>query len=165
MSYIGIEKNKLNKIAQQLNILLAEYQLYYQNLRNFHWNIKGENFFELHGVFEELYNDAKVKIDDIAERILTLRFRPDSKLSTYLKTASIGEIDGRPTDRNMVAEILEEHKILIARMRLVLEDASDAKDEGTIDLIAGFLGSLEKRSWMLDAWLSEEIRKKSSLAA
>lgn len=165
MNYLGIEEDKLKKIVNSLNTLLSEYQLYYQNLRNFHWNIEGENFFELHSVFEDLYNDAKVKIDDIAERVLTLRARPVSKLSTYLKSATIQEMEEYSSDREMVGEILAEHKILISAMRKVLSEASNAKDEGTIDLIAGFLGSIEKRSWMLDAWLSNKHKQSASKAA
>jgi starvation-inducible DNA-binding protein len=88
---IGLNEKKSNKLAEELNVLLANYQLYYQNLRGFHWNIKGPAFFELHLKFEELYNDAVLKIDEIAERILTLGATPLHTFTDYLKRSTIKE--------------------------------------------------------------------------
>ena len=76
MNYLGFDEYQTAKTVKTLDKLLASYQVYYQNLRNFHWNVEGENFFDLHAKFEKLYKDARVKIDEIAERILTLRHRP-----------------------------------------------------------------------------------------
>ena len=78
MTYLHLDPDKINDTAKELNVLLADYHLYYQKLRNFHWNIVGNHFFDLHEKFEELYDDAKLKVDEIAERILTLRFQPIS---------------------------------------------------------------------------------------
>lgn len=156
MNYLGFDKAKTKETINVLNDLLCNYHVYYQNLRNFHWNIQGQNFFELHAQFEDLYNDARLKIDEIAERILTLRYRPLSKMSDYLKKSDIKEPKAIKTDNKMVATILENHAVLIAKMRTVLEKADDAGDEGTIDMIGGFLESLEKKSWMLDAWLGKK---------
>lgn len=154
MNYLGFNSDTLISTSDQLNQLLCNYQIYYQNLRNYHWNITGQHFFDLHVQFEELYNEAKINIDEIAERILTLRKAPISTLAEYLEMAKIKE---KPTldTKEMVSNILEDHKILIEDMRKLIEEAGEAKDEGTIDLIAGFLASLEKKSWMLDAWLSK----------
>src|SRR5690554_89146 len=91
MSYLNLDKKKTSATAKELNVLLADYHLYYQKLRNFHWNVVGKNFFELHNKFEEMYEDAKIKIDEIAERILTLRYQPTSNFSDYLKMSSIKE--------------------------------------------------------------------------
>ena len=85
MNIIGLEEKKVKKLTDELNGLLANYQIFYQNLRGYHWNIKGENFFELHVKFEEYYNDAQVKIDEIAERILTLGKTPFHSYSDYLE--------------------------------------------------------------------------------
>ncbi|MEM9990408.1 MAG: DNA starvation/stationary phase protection protein [Bacteroidota bacterium] len=152
MDYLGLKTQRISATVVALNKLLADYQVYYQNLRSFHWNISGENFFDLHNRFEELYNDARLKIDELAERILTLRERPLSRLSDYLSTADVEEAEYTHTDREMVKIILKNHRILIADMRQVLELAEEAKDEGTTDMIGGFLAGLEKDSWMLDAW-------------
>ena len=147
-----MKRNDVSKTVSQLNLLLANYHVYYQNLRNFHWNVSGENFFDLHNKFEELYDDARAKIDEIAERILTLRLRPLSNMSDYLNTSAIREADGFTDDFQMVNATLENHKILIENMRAVIRAANEVGDEGTIDMIGGFLSGLEKKSWMLDAW-------------
>jgi len=157
MNYLGIDENELKRVATGLNELLSSYQIYYQNLRSFHWHIEGQNFFELHAIFEDMYNDAKVKIDDIAERILTLRFYPKGNLSEYLALTQIPEAGNIMGDEEMMKVTLENHKALISQMRAVLELAGEVKDEGTVDLIAGFLGELEKRSWMLDSWKSKRF--------
>ncbi|MGY5846873.1 Dps family protein [Salegentibacter sp. HM20] len=152
MDYLGLDKAKTEKTVQQLNILLADYHLYYQKLRNFHWNIFGKNFFDLHEKFEELYDDAKVKIDEIAERVLTLRYQPTSNLSDYLKASNVEESKSDLSDSAMIKTLLEDHGKLLSQMRKVVEVADEAKDEGTIDLIGAYIRELEKTSWMLDAW-------------
>ncbi len=156
MDYLGFEQKKLIDTVTALNDLLASYHIYYQNLRNFHWNVKGENFFDLHTQFEALYNDARLKIDEIAERILTLRQRPVSRLSDYMVISKVEEAPLLEHDREMVETILENHKVLIAQMRRCITNASQAEDEGTIDMIGGFLENLEKKSWMLDAWITRK---------
>jgi starvation-inducible DNA-binding protein len=157
MNYIGFSEQKVEYTVEELNLLLANYQVYYQNLRNFHWNVTGQNFFDLHARFEELYTDAREKIDEIAERILTLRKRPMSSLSDYLAAASIQEAKVVDDDTEMVDTILINHRILIENMRSVLAQADKITDEGTIDMIGSFLANLEKKSWMLDAWRTKKL--------
>ncbi len=159
MNYLGFEQKNLTETIDELNNLLASYQVYYHNLRNFHWNVMGENFFDLHERFEELYTDARDKIDDIAERVLTLRGKPMSRLSDYLEHSQVKEANVLGDDHEMVLTILENHSALIAQMRIVLEKADIAKDEGTNDLIGSFLENLEKQSWMLDAWSTRKGQK------
>ncbi|EIJ37295.1 Dps family protein [Galbibacter orientalis] len=151
-NYLNLDKDKTQDTVKELNVLLADYHLYYQKLRNFHWNIFGKNFFDLHEKFEELYDDAKLKVDEIAERILTLRHQPVSNFSDYLKTSSIKESDSDKTDIEMIEILLEDHGIILKQMRKVVETADKGGDEGTIDLIGAYIRELEKTSWMLDAW-------------
>lgn len=160
MNYLGFSKEEAAKTGESLNLLLANYSIYYQNLRNFHWNISGENFFDLHEQFEALYNDARVKIDEIAERILTLRMRPLSTLNDYLETAEINESGKVVKPYDMINDLLDNHRILIANMRRIIKYAGSVEDEGTIDLIGGFLSELEKKSWMLDAWRERKLKEK-----
>ncbi|MCA0153084.1 Dps family protein [Winogradskyella vincentii] len=155
MNYLNINDEKLLPTVVELNTLLADYHIYYQNLRNFHWNILGENFFELHEKFEELYIEARDKIDEIAERILTLRYHPMSNLKDYLKTSSIEEVSSKLTDVQMVKAILENHGVLLKQMSKVVKKAEETNDEGTIDLIGAYIRELEKSSWMLDAFTKE----------
>jgi len=154
MDYLGIDNAQLTDTSNKLNKLLCNYQVYYQNLRNYHWNISGQHFFDLHEKFEELYNEAKVNIDEIAERVLTLQMKPISTLSEYLENAEVRELKTEDTNE-MVRSILLDHKKLIANMREILKSAGEASDEGTVDLVSGFLGSIEKKSWMLNAWFSK----------
>lgn len=151
-----MNKSKVEATVNELNTLLANYHLYYQNLRNFHWNIQGENFLDLHEKFEQLYDDARVKIDEIAERILTLRMRPLSQFSDYLDRAEVDEAGRIENDAEMVRIILDNHRIIIENMRRTIDAADEVSDEGTIDMIGGFLSNLEKVSWMLDAWLTSQ---------
>ena len=152
MGYLGLDEKKTVNTVKELNVLLAEYHLYYQKLRNFHWNVMGKNFFDLHVKFEELYEDAKTKVDDIAERILTLRFQPTSNLSDYLEISVIKESPSNLSDSDMIKTLLNDHGILLKQLRKVSESAEKGGDEGTVDLVGGFIRELEKTSWMLDAW-------------
>tara|TARA_R100000789_G_C2963067_1_gene138500 strand:- start:77 stop:568 length:492 start_codon:yes stop_codon:yes gene_type:complete len=152
MSYLGLDKEKTGKTVDELNVLLADYHLYYQKLRNFHWNVIGKNFFDLHEKFEELYDEAKLKVDEIAERILTLRYTPISNLTDYLEVSNLKESKADLTDYEMIETLLKDHGTLLKQMRSVVETADKAGDEGTIDLIGAYIRELEKTSWMLDAW-------------
>lgn len=152
MDYLGLDASKTKGTVEELNILLADYHLYYQKLRNFHWNVIGKNFFDLHEKFEELYDDAKLKVDEIAERILTLRYQPTSNLSEYLKASNLKESKSDISDSKMIEILLKDHGLLLKQMRKVVETADKAGDEGTIDLIGAYIRELEKTSWMLDAW-------------
>ncbi len=163
MNYLNINSEETLPIAKELNQLLADYHIYYQKLRNFHWNVTGKNFFELHNKFEELYGDARVKIDEIAERILTLKYHPVSKYSIYLKVSNINEESPLQSDSDMVSSILEDHKIILQQMSKIINVAELAKDEGTIDMIGGFIAELEKKSWMLNAWSKKTTEKLESV--
>jgi starvation-inducible DNA-binding protein len=150
---IGIEKEKAQGLVVKLNQLLADYQLFYQNVRGFHWNIKGKDFFELHLKFEEFYDDAVVKIDEIAERILTLEGEPLHTFSDYLKNTKIEEAKG-VTDGTMGVEIvLKNFAVLISQEREILSDAGDADDEGTASLMSDYITETEKTIWMLNSYL------------
>ncbi len=152
MNYLGLDDKKTVKTVEELNILLADYHLYYQKLRNFHWNVIGKNFFDLHEKFEELYDDAKLKVDEIAERILTLRYQPASNMSDYLKSSNLKESKSDLSDSQMIKTLLDDHGTILKQMRKVTEIADKGGDEGTIDLIGAYIRELEKTSWMLDAW-------------
>ena len=88
-SSIGLDRVKTEGLVQSLNILLANYQMYYQNVRGLHWNIKGKNFFDLHVKFEEIYTDSQEKVDMIAERILTLGGTPLHTFEDYIKLSNV----------------------------------------------------------------------------
>ncbi|ANW95602.1 DNA starvation/stationary phase protection protein [Wenyingzhuangia fucanilytica] len=164
MNYLNQNNEKLIPVVSELNGLLAEYHIYYQKLRNFHWNVEGRNFFDLHEKFEEMYTEARVKIDEIAERILTLRHHPVSRYSDYLEIAKIEESDTLLEDIEMVEILLEDHGILISKMSHIIKVCENAEDEGTIDLIGAYIRELEKTSWMLNAWSKKSVKKEVETA-
>lgn len=150
------KKEKTNEQAnknliQELNKVLATYQLFYQNLRGVHWNIKGNNFFALHVKFEELYTDAQLKIDEIAERILTLGNQPLHSFSDYLKTSEIKESKNISEDKEAVKMIVSNLGSLLKLEKHALKYAED--DESTQDLLTQFIAYQEKTLWMFKAWL------------
>jgi starvation-inducible DNA-binding protein len=151
---IGIDKAKASKLSQKLNALLADYQLFYQNLRGMHWNIKGKEFFELHLKFEELYNDAVIKIDEIAERILTLGEEPLHTFSDYLKNSTIQEEKGITNGIKGVEIVVRNFSAIILQEREILSLAADAEDEGTVTLLSDYITQTEKTLWMLNAYLN-----------
>lgn len=162
MNYLTMNKEALLPVVKELNVLLSDYNMYYQKLRNFHWNITGRNFFDLHNKFEDMYNDAKLKIDAIAERILTLNFHPISSFSTYLSTSSLKESESLISDDEMVRILLEDHTTILMQMKNVIDLSAKVEDEGTVDLIGAYIRELEKDSWMLNTWLKNNHKPKNS---
>jgi starvation-inducible DNA-binding protein len=152
---IGIEKKKAKQLSKDLNILLANYQLFYQNLRGLHWNIKGANFFELHLKFEELYDDAVLKIDEIAERVLTLESEPLHTFSDYLKVSKIKEQKGISNGIEGVKIVVNNFSTIILKERAILTLAADANDEGTASLMSDYISQTEKTLWMLNSYLTD----------
>lgn len=150
---IGINQEKAAELTQKLNVLLADYQMFYQNLRGLHWNIKGKEFFELHVKFEEFYNDAVVKVDEIAERILTLEGEPLHTFSDYIKASEIGEEKGVTNGVQGVEIIVSNFSVLIVKEREILNLAADANDEGTVSLMSDYISETEKTLWMLTSYL------------
>ena len=150
---IGIDLKKSERLVNDLNDLLANYQLFYQNLRGFHWNIKGKAFFELHLKFEELYNDAILKVDEIAERVLTLDGIPLHTFDDYLKVSKIKSAKGVVNGQKSVKTILENFSVLLKKERQILDLASKANDEGTVTLMSDYITQTEKTMWMLNAYL------------
>jgi len=150
---IGLDQKKSIELASMLNDLLANYQLFYQNLRGFHWNIKGKDFFELHLKFEELYNDAVIKIDEIAERILTLQSVPLHTFEDYLETASISSFKKDRVDSDSVKIVIDNFTTLITKERAILAKAADADDEGTVSQMSDYITETEKTLWMLHSYM------------
>ncbi len=150
---IGIDKNKAQELSNNLNELLADYQLYYQNLRGMHWNIKGREFFELHVKFEEYYDDAVIKIDEIAERILTLEGEPLHSFTDYLKISKISESKNITNGVEGIKIIISNFQVLISKEREILELAADASDEGTVSIMSDYISETEKTLWMLNSYL------------
>ena len=154
LDYLHLDAAAAAKVVDGLQQLLADYQVFYANLRGFHWNIKGAGFFTLHAKFEEMYSDAAEKVDEIAERILMLGGTPANKFSDYLKTSTIKEVAGVTSGNDAVKNILETLRAFIKAERELLELAGEANDESTVSQMNDYLVEQEKTVWMLVAYLS-----------
>jgi starvation-inducible DNA-binding protein len=150
---IGLNTEKAKQLAENLNELLANYQIFYINVRVFHWNITGEKFFELHLKFEELYNDALLKIDEIAERVLTLGFTPVHSFSSYIKSSGIKEVTNVSDGKEAVQHIVNWFSQLLEIERQILLLSAQANDEGTNAQMSDYIRQQEKMSWMYSAYL------------
>lgn len=155
LNYIKLNEKEVSSVVASLQQLLADFQVYYTNLRGFHWNIKGHGFFVLHSKFEELYNDAAEKVDELAERVLMLGGTPANKFSEYLKVAKVKEVDGVSNADDALSNILETYSYLIAEERKLLSLASEVNDEVTVALMSDYLKEQEKMVWMLVAYNSK----------
>ena len=155
LSKIGLDKTDSATLAEKLNGLLANYQIFYMNSRGFHWNIKGDKFFELHLKFEELYNDSLIKIDEIAERVLTLGFTPTHTYTNYLKGATIKEANNISDGNAAIQAILDGYAVLLPLERELLDLSAEANDEGTNALMSDYIREQEKLVWMYSAYLNQ----------
>lgn len=150
---IGLPTTEAQQLCEQLNKLLASYQVYFQNMRGLHWNIRGDAFFTLHEKFEELYGDAYMKVDELAERILTLSQKPVHTYANSLKQSAIEENE-RVTGGNEAVQLtLDNLRQLLIQEREALETAQKLGDEGSITMLSDFITSQEKTVWMLSAYL------------
>ncbi len=153
--FLNLDPTGITKVVSGLQQLLADFQVFYTNLRGHHWNIKGPSFYVLHEKFEDMYDDAAEKVDEIAERILMLGGVPSNKFSDYLKDTKIKEITGISCGPEAVKNILETLNILIAEERKLLSLASEVNDESTVALMSDYLKEQEKTVWMLVAFLTD----------
>ena len=148
---LGFSDLETAEIVMSLNKLLANYQIHYQKLRAFHWNVEGADFFELHQEFEKEYEAVKENIDKLAERIRVFGQKPFSTLAQYLKFAEIKEASEDLTATQMVVEILDDFETLLSFMIEALDAAKSVGDSSTMHMIMGFVERMEKRHWMFSS--------------
>jgi starvation-inducible DNA-binding protein len=154
-SSLGFTKLDKAEIITGLNQLLADYEIHYQKLRNFHWNVVGPDFFDLHDKFEELYNEAQSRIDEIAEKIRILDSRPYSTYQEFLSNGNIKEVSKQLSALEMVNEVLKDFELLINDITQVVTIARSIGDIGTEDLLMDYLKGLEKHHWMLKSFIKQ----------
>lgn len=155
MTSIGLDKKQSEKLSEKLNNLLADYMVFYQNTRGLHWNIKGDKFFELHLKFEELYNDLLVKIDEVAERILTLEGKPLHTFEDYISDSGIKSLKNVSDGKEGVKSILHAFEVILVKQRELLQLSADAGDEGTNALMSDYIREQEKLVWMYSSYLGK----------
>nr|WP_315176987.1 Dps family protein [uncultured Flavobacterium sp.] len=154
---LGLPVKESELIVGQLNILLSNFQVYYQNLRGIHWNIRGKRFFDLHVKFEELYTDAQIKIDLIAERVLTVGGTPLHTFEDYMINNKLVVGKNISNDEKAVHLIVTSLSHLLKIEREILNKAGEINDEGTNSMMNDFISEQEKTIWMMQAWLEESL--------
>lgn len=151
---LGLNPKNSLKIASKLNELLATYSVFYQNARGYHWNIKGKEFFQLHEKFEELYKELYQKIDDVAERIVTLGGTPYHNFSDNISVSKIKESKDISDSGKAVGEILESYSTILGLQRDIFALADKLNDVGTNTLMSDYITQQEKTVWMYGSYLS-----------
>ena len=157
LNSIGLPVEESEMIVKELNILLSNYQVYYQNLRGIHWNIRGKRFFNLHVKFEELYDDAQIQIDLIAERVLTIGGRPLHTFQEYIEHNQLTVGKNISNDEKAVHLVVDSLAGLLRIERIILEKSDNIGDEGTNAMMSDLIKSQEKTIWMMKAWLEESL--------
>jgi starvation-inducible DNA-binding protein len=143
----------MSELSQAVNRQIANWSVMFIKLHNYHWYVTGPEFFTLHAKFEELYNEAALHIDELAERLLAMGDKPVATMAGALEQSSVKEAEGRETAQEMVATIVEDYSTMIQELKQGMELADAANDETTGDLLLSIHSGLEKHVWMLNSFL------------
>lgn len=155
MSNLTKNAQSTNELNAVLNTQLANWSLLGVKLHNYHWFVKGPQFFTLHEKFEELYNTSAGYIDEIAERMLAIGGKPAATMAEYLKLATIEEATGENSAEQMVESLIADFQVIVNELKAGIESAGEQGDDPTADLLIGMMTDLEKQSWMLNAFLGK----------
>lgn len=150
---IGINEENRESVSNQLKCLLADSYTLYLQTHNFHWNITGPMFIQLHTLFEEHYTELSVAVDDVAERIRSLGYYAPGTYKEFIELSSIDEVSEIPDAREMVSILTVNHEKLIRTCRNALNVAQAADDESSAALISDRMRIHEKTAWMLRSQL------------
>jgi len=151
---LGLSKKALDEVADQLGDFLADTYALYLKSQNFHWNLKGIEFFSLHLLFEKQYEELADAVDEIAERIQSVGAEVEASFSAFHKRTSIPEPKAKRTAKQMLKELLEGHEEISRKGRPMIPRFQELKDEASADLLIKRLGIHEKAAWMLRSHLS-----------
>lgn len=145
------------QVVEALNKQLANNTVLWTKLHNYHWYVKGANFFSLHVKFEELYDATAVYVDDLAERILAIGGAPIAKQTEAIEESSIEEGEYGLDAPAMVKQLSEDFDVLVAEMHQGVKAAEEAGDDSTADMFIGMITDVEKNNWMLKSYLGNEV--------
>ena len=153
--HVGITDKDRQRSVEILNHLLADEYLLYTKTRNYHWNITGSNFNELHKFFESQYTALEEIIDEVAERARSLGGRSLGTLKEFLNETRLKESPGEsPKARKMLTTLLVDHETMVRHLREDLATCADRlHDMGTSDFLTGLMEQHEKMAWMLRSFL------------
>ena len=142
-------------LNKELNKQVATWSVMYTKLHNFHWYVKGPQFFTLHAKFEELYNEATLHMDEIAERLLTLGGKPVATLAEHLELSDVKEATGKESTDQMVSSVVKDFDTIMKSWKEGMDEAAKDEDDMTEDLLNAVYQSIEKHQWMLNAFLGD----------
>ncbi|MNZ99687.1 DNA protection during starvation protein 1 [compost metagenome] len=142
----------MSKVNEHLNLQIANWSVLYIKLHNYHWYVKGSQFFTLHAKFQEFYEEAALHVDEIAERLLALKGQPIATMKEYLETSSIKDASGKEDAVAMVDQLIKDFTTIIGELKEGMEAANEAGDETTADMLLAIHTTLEKHVWMLSAF-------------
>jgi len=151
---IGLSGESRRGVVTLLALLLADEFVLYTKTRNFHWNVTGPQFNDLHKFFETQYEEVDGFVDDVAERIRTLGYASPGSLAEFLSSARLTETGVPPDARGMISDLLADHQSIVRSLRADLAACQDAfGDAGTSDFLTGLMEKHEKMCWMLRSFL------------
>ncbi|MGX6445569.1 Dps family protein [Neobacillus sp. K501] len=148
-------KTQTKSLTDRMNQQVANFSVLYMKLHHYHWYVKGANFFTLHMKFEELYKEAALHLDTIAERMLVLRATPASTLQEALELSVIKEASEEEDAETMMSTLAEDLDTLCKELTETITLAEEQEDEPTADMFVHIRTSLEKHRWMVEAYLTE----------
>jgi starvation-inducible DNA-binding protein len=151
---LGILEKHLQDVSGELNKLLADEVVLYIKTRNYHWNIEGPNFSEMHKFYEQQFNELDVIMDEVAERIRTIGHYTEARLVDYLKLTNLIENDYTNFQNDQLKYLVASHETIINNLRRLIPLFADKhKDLGSSDFVTQLLGKHEKMAWMVRAYL------------
>jgi starvation-inducible DNA-binding protein len=139
----------MNNLIKQLNQQVANFGVLYVKLHSFHWFVKGPQFYQLHILFEKLYDEVTEHFDAVAERVLMLEERPYASLKEFLAVASISEATNKENEIQMIQSLVADFTKIDQEITQTIKTAQDLGDEVTVDLLLGVSSSFQKHLWML----------------
>ena len=154
-SKLGFNREEASELAESLNLLLCNYSVVYQKIRNFHWNVVGGDFFDVHEKLELEYLSAAENIDTVAERVRVLGFKPISTLAEYLEKAEVEEVTGDLSSDKMMEEVIQDYEILLSFMVDVADLAVENGDLGTETIMRAMIIRTEEKHWMFSAFVKK----------
>ena len=146
-----------NQLVNVLNKQIANWSVLYMKLHNYHWYVKGEQFFTLHAKFEEFYNEAGLHVDELAERLLSIGGNPVATMKECLELSSIREASGSEAADEMVQSVINDFSIINGELKEGMSLSDELNDETTGDMLLAIHSGLEKHVWMLTAFLGRSL--------
>jgi starvation-inducible DNA-binding protein len=150
---LTIKDSSAKDLEAALQNLLANYHMSYLNTHGFHWNVKGEIFFNLHQVLNDLYDELLVKVDEVAERLLSLGFTPIHTAVDFQEYSSIKPQQNLSDPQKIATAVLQDLEVILGSQRKVREIADEAGDYGTVNQMEDYIQQTEKHIWMWSAFL------------